>query len=609
MKDLFVWQKNFLRAVKTHSVVVLHGNIRDMYIYLDRPHHREVRLDELTTRLLHEQYGKILRYDPYTKVAELSLGEANIFKVEEVEGFGNRGFTGQIESVIARIVTDLENKGHHKVWMLKYMHNVLPYKNSYSQEESLGLIAFQQMIENIAPDNRLILCYISDTQVPIEISENSHRVALVKIPMPDFKERQVFWREKLLIRHEGASNELAELAENLAKLTDGLALTSLRTLVILAEEEAERSERKLNSLTLRDWENVIARYKFGDTQDFYQQITPEQLNSAKHFFIEKEGVRGQEHAVLEAVKMLWKARTNVSSLLRGTSNAPRGVLFFCGPSGTGKTMLSKKLAKFVFGSEEAFHRFDMSEYQQDYTISKLIGSPPGYVGYERGGLLTGAVLEKPFSVILFDEIEKAHPRIFDIFLQILSDGRLTDSRGQVVFFSEAIIIFTSNLGTRASEINQLMEAQQSNNPEQVRQHFIKCVRNFFRFEISRPELLNRIGNNIVPFNYLDNENVLEMTVHFYLKTLQNRFDEEYTKNNLRLDIKFDSVQRFIVENHGNSIREFGGRAVLNILDHILLQKLAKVLIHYEAKPPDKLTVITVTVGNNEEGKQDILVRK
>ena len=174
------------------------------------------------------------------------------------------------------------------------------------------------------------------------------------------------------------------------------------------------------------------------------------------------------------------------------------ILFFVGPTGVGKTELSKALAKFLFGDEQACIRFDMSEYAQENSDQKLIGAPPGYVGYEEGGQLTNAVREKPFSIILFDEIEKAakpNPRILDIFLQILEDGRLTDSKGETVYFSESVIIFTSNLG--ASEVSS------SGSNEEVAEEFIKIVKNYFDNEIKRPEILGRIGyNNIVPFNFI-----------------------------------------------------------------------------------------------------------
>jgi ATP-dependent Clp protease ATP-binding subunit ClpA len=585
--ELFVWQKNLLHALQTRPIVILHGNVRDQYVFSSPPHHHEIGLDELLVRLASPLFGNIRRYDAYSKAANLSLAPADVLLTEPLEEFGAPGFTNTLEPTIARILAALENRSQPGFWLLKYAHNILPYRNAYSQEEGLRLIAFQRLIENIAPANRLILVYLSDTQVPLELSQNAHRVAFVKVPLPDFPERKALWT------HRGLT---AEMASDLAKFTDGMALTSLQTLAQTAADEAQRQRREMTALTQRDWERAVARYKFGEARDFYQQITPKQLAEAPRFFIEQEGIQGQNEPVRKAIQMLWLARTNVASLLRsGPSNAPRGVLFCCGPSGTGKTMLGKKLAKFVFGSEEAFLRVDMSELQHDHDVSKLIGAPPGYVGYEHGGVLTNAILERPFQVVLFDEIEKGHPRIFDLFLQMLSDGRLTDSHSQTVYFSEAIILFTSNIGTRASEIAQLEEARQSGDPERVRAHFVRCVRNFFRYEISRPELLNRIGNNIVPFNFLEQEEVLSGAVRFYLTSMEARFNQEYAERNMCMRVDTDAVSAYLAREYGPSIREFGGRAVLNTLEEVVLPAVARRLLELEENPPKSMVTLRVNV--------------
>ena len=200
-------------------------------------------------------------------------------------------------------------------------------------------------------------------------------------------------------------------------------------------------------------------------------------------------VVGQDQAVRCVTDTILRSRAGLSD-----PNRPYGSFLFLGPTGVGKTELTKALANFLFDSDEAMIRIDMSEFMEKHSVARLIGAPPGYVGYEEGGYLTEAVRRKPYSVILLDEVEKAHPDVFNVLLQVLDDGRMTDGQGRTVDFKNTVIVMTSNLGS--GEIQQMQATAQ---PEAIKDAVMEQVKAHFR-----PEFINRI-DEIVVFNALDDE--------------------------------------------------------------------------------------------------------
>ena len=219
-----------------------------------------------------------------------------------------------------------------------------------------------------------------------------------------------------------------------------------------------------------------------------------------------ERVIGQHEAVEAAARAIRRSRVRLAS-----PDRPIASLVFSGPTGVGKTELAKALAASMFGSEEAMIRLDMSEFMESYTVSKLVGSPPGFVGYDEGGQLTEAVRRKPYSVILMDEIEKAHPDVFNILLQLLDDGRLTDSKGRVVSFKNTLIIMTSNIGSRVIEKGGSGMGFDSTSTDEATTQY-NNIRNLVQEEMKqyfRPELLNRL-DEIIVFRQLSKAEVQEI---------------------------------------------------------------------------------------------------
>jgi ATP-dependent Clp protease ATP-binding subunit ClpB len=238
-------------------------------------------------------------------------------------------------------------------------------------------------------------------------------------------------------------------------------------------------------------------------------------------------VIGQDEAIQLVSDAVQRSRSGIND-----PNRPLGSFIFLGPTGVGKTELARALAEFLFDDEQAMVRLDMSEYMEKHAVSRLIGAPPGYVGYDEGGQLTEAVRRRPYSVILFDEIEKAHPDVFNTLLQILDDGRLTDSQGRTVNFRNTLVLMTSNLGSqRLTEMAGQVEDTEDEDAELIRNAEQKFAVQQELRQHFRPEFLNRIDDTVV-FHPLRKRHLRDI-VHIQLQRLQNRLDER--KITLALD--------------------------------------------------------------------------
>ena len=286
----------------------------------------------------------------------------------------------------------------------------------------------------------------------------------------------------------------------------------------------------------------------------------------------RQRVVGQDAAISTISNAIRRARASIQD-----PNRPLGSFIFMGPTGVGKTELAKTLAAFLFDTDQAIVRIDMSEYMEKHTVSRLIGAPPGYVGYDEGGQLTEAVRRKPYSVVLFDEIEKAHPDVFNVLLQILDDGRLTDSHGRTVDFKNTIIIMTSNVGS------QWMHELGGGNDEQVRGRIMETLRATFR-----PEFLNRI-DDVILFASLTREDIKRI-VDIQIRHLQERLAER----NIQMELK-DKAKELLAEQGFDPV--YGARPLKRAIQRSLQDPLALKLLEGKFTDGDRVVVDAAKDGS------------
>ena len=394
---------------------------------------------------------------------------------------------------------------------------------------------------------------------------------------------------KVRIDNMISSPEIGDLQKSLEEISKdkevAIKSQSFERAAHLIEEERDL-KNKLSILKAnydsREFSNVVNREQVAKVVSTWAKIPLEKLTEEESERLLKleavlqERVIGQKDAVTTVSKAVRRARVGLKD-----PNRPIGTFIFCGPTGVGKTELSNTLAEVMFGDRKNLIRIDMSEYMEKNSVSRLIGAPPGYIGYEEGGQLTEAVRRSPYSVILLDEIEKAHPDVFNILLQIMEDGKLTDSKGRSVNFKNTIIIMTSNVGAheikKQSTVGFLNQnIIEDSEYENMKKNIMQEVKNQFK-----PEFLNRVDDVIV-FRKLMNTDILKI-VNLMLNNTINKLKERKITINLN-----DESKKFLV-NKGVDIN-YGARPLRRIIAKELEDKLSEEMLKGYIKGGDNLEV-------------------
>ena len=575
-KEFPKWIKEISRFCKVKSAFVLSGNIYDDYLYdgmlIDS-------LEEYLSEFLvnEEKYQEVIKFEPMVgfrgvnvdfKKSAPTLEQA----YNEIEKL--------IKSDVKRAVV-LNYSSRIKDIAKKDM-DIFYYKLFKLLKESSAL----EFEDGKFKYNLLLFVTEKENDIPAWFTLNNAFLKTLSIPKPFENDRKLIASVVLNLLFsdykELDENKKNEVLKTFVSQTSGLYTKDIRAIAQLGREE------NLSSLEILE---AIRRYKIGISENLWATIDKEKIKNAKEIL--KQRVKGQEKAVTAVARSIKRAFYNLSGAqFSKYSNRPKGVLFLAGPTGTGKTELAKTITEMLFGSEEAYIRFDMSEFSQPHTEARLIGSPPGYVGYDAGGELVNKIQQMPFSVVLFDEIEKAHPKIMDIFLQILDDGRLTSGKGENVYFSESFIIFTTNLGIYKEENGRkVLNVSPDDEYETVEKRVLSAIENYFKYQLQRPEILNRIGENIIVFDFIRKQSAEEIFEKMFNNVL-NKLQEDH-KISLEIDKNvLEKIKELSISN-----LEMGGRGIGNKIETYFVNPLADLLFELEPKEGDVVKITDIKEEN------------
>lgn len=594
------WLRDIDALLAVHPQFVLSGNVRDRYPLPDP----DMPLADSAPQAIHTALSRsgfdvVLVHDVvdgFSLLADDDDDDAGWAAVHAATGQDLRDAPGDDLSLLSTVLRAIASgDGRTMALVLDYASRLAINPASLAPREHHFFSSCLKAAHEAAPlaasaagraglYNSIFWIVEREHDLPAWFTAGNRAVRSIPIPWPSLEDRAAVSR-RLVVSAAESHREAA--AAEVAGGTEGLELASLFDIATLLRDQA---------ISHADADDAVRIYKLGAGDSPWRQgAVADRLRSLGEHGVTGilEGrVLGQPHAVTKAVDILKRSVLGLSGAQASRFSAkPRGVLFFAGPTGTGKTELAKAITELVFGSDDAYIRFDMSEFSAEHAGDRLVGAPPGYVGFEGGGELTNAVRRRPYSLLLFDEVEKAHPRILDKFLQLLDDGRLTDGRGTTVHFSETIIVFTSNLGMSVPAGDgtgrRVPNVDAGDSYPDIELRVRSEIHRFFTEELNRPELLNRVGDNVVVFDFI-REDVASRIVALQLQNIVER-----VKGEIGIDVQISAEAAEQIRAAAVADLSFGGRGIGNVLESRFINPLARALFDRGAAQGDAVEVVNL----------------